>query len=194
MLQAKHIENCRLVVDRVALLDLLPKGGVIAEVGVLAGDFSEKILEVVRPGKFYLLDLFESDDWAWTGRFTAEHHQEFVTARFESLVKAGDVEVRQGNSWELLDAFPDEHFDWIYIDADHSYESVKKDLAAARLKVKPGGLIVMNDYVIADAQRGDPYGVMHATNEFCMEEGWELVYMALQEHSFNDVVLKQLER
>jgi hypothetical protein len=71
-------------------------------------------------------------------------------------------------------------------------DSVHKDLSVAGHKVVPGGILVMNDYVMYDPFLGAPYGVIHATNEFCLEHGWELVYLALQQHMFNDVALRKL--
>lgn len=39
-----------------------------------------------------------------------------------------------------------------------------------------------------------PYGVVHATNEFCVQHGWEVLWMAMQSHLFNDVVLREIQR
>lgn len=188
----RHLRNCRVVEDREILLGLLPKGCRVAEIGVLGGDFSEKILKVSAPKYLLLADLFESDDWGWTNRFAAAGHEDFVRDRFQTQLAGGQVEVRRGLSWEVLSDLPDSSFDWIYIDAGHDYESVSRDLAAARTKVIPGGYLVMNDYIMYDPNHGTQYGVVHATNEFCLEHDWEVVWLALQEHLFNDVVLRQI--
>ena len=45
-----------------------------------------------------------------------------------------------------LDIFPDHSFDLIYIDGDHAYESVKKDIQGWLPKVKHGGHIGGHDY------------------------------------------------
>jgi len=54
-----------------------------------------------------------------------------------------------------------EPIDFLYIDADHGYEGVKADLHAWVPHVKPGGLILGDDY-------GNPYykGVREAWDEF----------------------------
>lgn len=61
---------------------------------------------------------------------------------------------RQGHRcsvlWESTDnahkMLPDGHFDFVFIDAGHSYEAVRKDIANYRSKVKPGGWFGGHDY------------------------------------------------
>jgi len=63
-------------------------------------------------------------------------------------------------------AFPDPPFDFIYIDADHAYEGVVKDLAQAERKLKDDGWIVCNDYTLFSPLENIKYGVYRAVNEF----------------------------
>jgi predicted O-methyltransferase YrrM len=57
-----------------------------------------------------------------------------------------------------------EPIDYLYVDADHSYEAVRDDLAAWVPHVKPGGLILGDDYW----HRGFP-GVKRAWDEFARD-------------------------
>ena len=41
--------------------------------------------------------------------------------------------------------FADATLDFVFIDADHSYEAAKADIAAWRSKVKPGGILCGHD-------------------------------------------------
>jgi predicted O-methyltransferase YrrM len=50
-------------------------------------------------------------------------------------------------------------FDFIYIDADHNYESVKQDIQLAKKLIKPNGIIAGHDYSHGFA------GLMNAVNE-----------------------------
>ena len=43
-------------------------------------------------------------------------------------------------------AFPDGHFDWVYVDALHTRAAVLDDLRAWWPKLRPGGLISGDDY------------------------------------------------
>jgi len=43
-------------------------------------------------------------------------------------------------SIEASSLFPDDYFDWIYIDALHTYEGVRDDIQYCWPRLKPGGL------------------------------------------------------
>lgn len=47
---------------------------------------------------------------------------------------------------ELIKSFPDEYFDFVYIDGDHSYKGAKSDLINYFRKVRSGGVIAGHDY------------------------------------------------
>ena len=57
-----------------------------------------------------------------------------------------NIEFMLGHSDDLVDRFEDESFDMIYIDGDHTYEQVCKDIDNYLPKVKNGGFIGGHDY------------------------------------------------
>ena len=57
-LQQQHIEGTTLLTDRLAMLRLLPKQGVVAELGVAAGDFSRQIFDICAPSQLHLVDIW----------------------------------------------------------------------------------------------------------------------------------------
>ena len=71
----------------------------------------------------------------------------------------GYYTAKRMTSVEAAATYDDASLDFVFIDADHSYEAVKEDIIAWWPKVKPGGIISGHDY-----HMGAP-GVMNATNE-----------------------------
>jgi predicted O-methyltransferase YrrM len=64
-----------------------------------------------------------------------------------------------------LRLFPDEHFDFVFIDAAHDYASVVADIRGWLPKVKHGGILAGHDYVKGvDGERTFP-GVVQAVEE-----------------------------
>ena len=185
------LKNCIFLQNRYALLDKLPKNSLGAEVGVLAGDFSEAILNTCKPKELVLIDLFDCKDFKMKNRFDSKGNLDFVEQRFKKEIQESVVKVLQGNSWTILEMFPDNYFDWIYIDAAHDYHSVKKDLEQAHRIIKNDGLIIMNDYIMFDHISGVPYGVVQATNEFMIMKNYEMAYYAFHPQLFCDVAIRR---
>lgn len=177
-LKKEHIQNCRLLTDRDELLKCMPKRSICAEVGIAQGDCSAKILSIVNPSQLHLVD-------------NDNEYIEHARKRFSGRIDT-EVFLHYGDSFSELMKFQDDFFDWLYIDANHSYDHVKRDLDAARLKVKDKGLIVLNDYIFFDHTLFMKYGVIEAVNEFCNKYGYEILFFALQEKMFNDVALRKI--
>ena len=79
------------------------------------------------------------------------------------------VKIHRGYSLDVVGEFPDEFFDFIYIDADHTYEGVKRDLEDWYPKMKKGGVFCGHDYVnkVAKLRAGYlRFGVAQAVDEF----------------------------
>jgi hypothetical protein len=60
-LDAIHTSGCVVVPSREVLLERLPQGGIVAEVGVAEGEFSRAILQRNRPRRLHLIDLWGTD-------------------------------------------------------------------------------------------------------------------------------------
>ena len=110
---------------------------------------------------------------------------------FKEGIENGTIELHEGDSSTILSSFPDEYFDWIYIDADHAYEGVCKDIQQGYTKVKPDGMIVFNDYTNWSVCEIIPYGVTKAANEFCIANDWEVVFLALQSLGYHDIAIRK---
>lgn len=167
------VDGAVLFSDRVEALRALPKGGCVAEVGTQTGWFAERIVDRIKPRELHLFDLtFELMD---------EQRPE--------LRARSDVFIHQGNSSDMLAAIPDGHFDWIYIDGDHSHAGVERDTAVAVNKIRHDGILVFNDYTPWSIMELSDYGVMPAVNGLLASGEWRVVYLALHPHMYCDIAI-----
>jgi hypothetical protein len=163
---------------------------VCAEIGVWKGDFSARILKVVRPSKLHLID-----PWAFmTGPEYAgarygggvatdqeamdELHAE-VLRRFADEIARDVVEVHRCVPGAAAERSPDACFDWIHVDGNHLYDYVRDDLFRFDPKAKAGGLIAGDDY---GASGWWEDGVTRAVDEFVDECSYDVV--SLEAHQF----------
>lgn len=165
------------------LLEMLPKQSIGAEIGVHLGKFSARIIDIVSPKELHLIDPWEFQPssaykTAWYGgraeggQAEMDGRYQKVCTKFESNIKAKQVHIHRGYSEQMLEQFPDEYFDWIYIDGNHLYEYVKVDLEISLKKVKKGGYITGDDYGMGGWWKG---GVKKAVDEFVDHQAVELV-------------------
>lgn len=136
------------------VLSMMPRNMVVAEVGVAFGDFSRKIWDHMNPSKFYTVDVFDDSVKGMLGKnlFGEANmtHYEWYKNRFSKEIASEIVELRKGYSWECLEQFPDNYFDYVYLDAAHDYMSVSRDVEELKRVVKAGGVIQFNDYIFYD--------------------------------------------
>lgn len=195
-LEAKHLDNARLFANRkdlICSMRSILEGGVIAEVGVAQGDFSEFLLNELEPKKFVAFDIFNMHEWgtAW-GNSTTDilnnlSHLEFYRRRFAD--RGAQVIIEVGKSHLTLARYPDKSFDLIYIDADHAYPFVKKDAEIAKTKLSNSGVIIFNDYMVFDHVFGYVYGVVRAVNEMVVNDNWVVCGFALQPEMYCDIAI-----
>jgi hypothetical protein len=177
MLGDEHVRNCQVLSSRERIIQKMKKGGHVAEIGVQEGVFSRFILEDNHPAKLHLFDID-------LRRFD-------IAGRFARQIEAGQVVLHEGDSSVEVAKLPDRYFDFIYVDGDHSYEGVRRDIAASRSKIKDDGYLVFNDYTFWSPAECMMYGVVQAVNELCLAEGWELRYFALACYMYCDVALQR---
>jgi hypothetical protein len=179
VLSKLHLQHCVVVSERAVLLqDFLPKNGICCEVGTGNGKWAEQILRYSRPTKLHVIDISFAD---------------FKPEAFKSALAEGVVSLHEHDSVAALKQFPDAYFDWVYIDAQHTYEGVVRDIQAAKTKIKSDGMLVFNDYGFWSHRELMAYGVMQAVNEFCLSEGWEFICLALHPEGLHDVVIRKLK-
>ena len=167
-----QLDGAVLLNDRTEMLHRLPKGGVVCELGTYRGDFARQILDVVAPDELHLVDV------------------SFELCRRDVL---DDPRVRRHEmmTTAFLAAPGTPDFDWIYVDADHGYEAVVADIAAAQGRVKPGGLLAFNDFARIVRPGLGVFGVHQAVCEFAVEQRWPVAYFCLNGEALYDIALRR---
>ncbi len=173
-LHTSHLEHLKTLTDRNQLLENLPQQAIVAEIGVFKGDFSQAMLDQTNPVVLHLVDCWQGKD--------ALEHLEIVRQRFSNEIAVGKVRLHREKSIAALEQFPENYFDWVYLDTDHSYATTAAELVCCARVVKPGGIIAGHDYVTGNWNGGVRYGVVEAVNEFCVRENWTFKYLTAETH------------
>ena len=176
------VELMKLFNTRDEMLSLIPKHGEIAELGVFQGDFSAKLLEVCEPSELHLIDK-------WQG-FTASADQDGQNGvALQDAITAYEVlrdcYADDSRVWlhrmltSQIAQFADDYFDFIYVDADHSYDGCMADLLNAAPKVKATGFLGGHDF---DSPYVDLVGVTSAVIDFLRRHAdWQMVARTLKD-------------
>jgi hypothetical protein len=160
---------------REELIKLLPKNSVGAEIGVWKGQFSKILLDTVEPKMLYLIDPWEGDvmsgDKNGNDIVTINLDDYFISNIIPEFSFIHNCKVLKAES-NILQLFPDEHLDWVYIDGCHEYECIQHDLEVSLPKVKQGGYILGHDF------NADFFpGVVAAVNDFCRDNNLTIDYI-----------------
>lgn len=173
------MEYIKKQLSRNDILRALPNGNV-AEIGVARGEYSASILKFNNPNKLYLIDIWAEIDLSY--KDTNMPEQEIQESRFNDIKKIyhnnSAVEIIRKKSDEAAQLFDNFFFDWVYIDADHSYQGCLSDLNCYDKLVKETGYILGHDFgnII---KKG--YGVRKAVFEFIMKNNYFFTYLTLDE-------------
>jgi hypothetical protein len=168
-LRNKPIRNRK---DLPFLLCILNLRGEGAEIGVSWGAFSKILFDNSKLSKLHLIDPWISQDKEIYNDVINvdqegfdERHQ-FVTKLFKDEGKR--CRTLRMTSEEAAKEIEDNSLDFVYIDANHSYEATSQDISLWWPKVKKGGVFSGHDYT-----NGGPYnfGVKRAVDEFISGNG-----------------------
>ena len=113
-----------------------------------SGMFSEIIAVDPYKGETDNKNEYFDDDWSTIKR------DFWTNTRYFDNIK-----LIQDYSYNIINNYPNDYFDFIYIDASHEYEDVKRDIELSLPKIKKGGLIGGHDY------QSEWPGVKKAVNE-----------------------------
>lgn len=165
------------------------------ELGSHSGNYAKEILDTYQ-GRLILVDIWnKSIDGSYVDFSNQTNYKQIYNTCIDNISGYEDrCFMFRIDSKNASTFFNDESFDFVYIDANHKYEYVKKDIELWLPKVRKGGILAGHDYLMLDwysdkvyAPNGkDKYiygndgiyfgefGVNPAVDEFCKENNYEL--------------------
>lgn len=158
-----------------AQASIVPEGGVIVEIGAQFGmSASIFCMAADKSVEIYSIDLFPYD-------LMRLHRDNLVEAGYGKKLDAGYYAMRniplQGDSYELGQHWRvtaqhhgrnGHNIDLLFIDGDHSYNGVVRDIAAWTPHVKVGGVVIFHDAAPETNRNPHPlhYEVQRAIDEW----------------------------
>jgi len=153
--------------------EIIKPDSILCEIGVFTGEFANQLLKT-NPKELVLID-----PWCGISGSGDQDGNNFTTVDLPKVYEFLEFYVKQipcinlqkGYSFYVLPTFPNNYFDCIYIDGDHSYSACKVDLELSLEKIKPGGIIMGHDYEMnfEKAKNNYDFGVKRAVDEFCIK-------------------------
>lgn len=139
----------------------------ICEIGVCLGVNFDLMIKH-NPRVAVAIDSWVND--GIVGRNDVAFPQEELNKQYADFKKAmADkpfVKIYREYSFDAVKHFRDNYFDFIYIDADHTYSACLRDIKDWYPKVKKGGVLLGDDYRVAKLKTGVEFGVIRAVQTF----------------------------
>lgn len=153
-----------------------PRG---AEIGVFKGDMSACLLRGSPDLELIMVDSWEGsgaaydgDSGDWHADLTDSAQEEFMAAAERRVAFTGDrASINRGRSVDMAREVPEGSLDFVFIDADHSYQGCKADIEAWAPKLKAGGWLCGHDY---ENTAFPKFGVTQAVTEYLEKTGLSL--------------------
>lgn len=122
---------------------------IFVELGVWKGhsiSYLAKLLKDKKDIKVYAVDIFEKWDKNESVKEDVKHINQIYNTNLKNTGVREIISDIKSISWDAANLFKDNSIDFVFIDADHSYESVTKDINSWLPKIKKGGIISGHDY------------------------------------------------
>jgi Methyltransferase domain len=191
--------------DRYQLIDVVAPHPVshLVELGVFEGEFSEYCYKALHPTLHTLIDFWDYDSYSFEldgspqmaelssiyteyfggdGKKGLSDAYEKTKARFRD---AANVAILKMDIAQAAERFPDGSLDVIYLDANHTYEFVLRDLYTWFPKLRKGGLFICNDFFESASASRQNIGVIPAFTTF--SKRFDVFPLALTAGSWSDL-------
>jgi len=161
------------------------------EVGVQKGRHSEEILKALNVKELWLVDIWDEYNMLVEDQNLVLNFKEYESVVRKKFKNDERIRIIKECSVVASKSFNDYYFNFVYIDANHNYGSVKEDIEAWFPKVNKGGIICGHDY---NNEEQKWKGVEEAVNEFVKKHNLELHlgeldWWAIKDDSWKDKYL-----
>lgn len=139
-------------------------GDSFLEIGCFLGKSTKYLCDKIKSSNkkinLYVMDLFVAQEIECQSIDNVSAGEDLLEVFKNNLSEHIDnIQILKGDSLKLHTKFKENQFDFIFIDANHEYESVKEDLNNYYPKLKSGGIFAGHDYM-------EKCGVPIAVDEF----------------------------
>lgn len=183
------VAEIKRLMQRLWILEHLPKNAIGAELGVFRGHFSEFIVTNLTPKKFYMVDPWTlcGEFFGWKGQSEYFAYGALPTAfardeargRVERFTET-EVQIVEASAFDFLRqlrkdiaATKAEPLDFVYLDADHGYQFTKDILPEIASVMTPEGIIAGDDW--RKQPTAKHHGVYRAVQEFTKESNYQIM-------------------
>jgi hypothetical protein len=172
--------------DREGMIRSIGPGqvGSMVELGVWEGEFAAFCEATLKPQHYTLIDFWRYDRYSFVledapqmrelrRTYDAYFQGDPARALEDAYLKVQarfaekpNVAVMRADVAEAAQRFADGSLDLIYLDANHTYEYVLRDLLLWFPKLRPGGLFACNDFFESEVAAKQNIGVIPAWTTF----------------------------
>ncbi len=143
----------------------IPMNGIVAELGCFKGRSLASVADIIKAKNITVVAV---DPFVSGIGLEDYFKKEDVKAAFLDTMRRFDLhpQVLCMSSHEASTHFEDKYFDFVFIDAEHTYECIRQDCQDWWPKVKSGGLLAGHDVLWEAVARGlgDEFGHLVLTN------------------------------
>ena len=132
------------------MVNKFPDQSVFVEIGTWKGKsavfMAEKIKEFNKNIDFYTIDPFNGEGGGYETDTDVKNNSLLETYYKNIEPVKTYIKTLIGFSYNIALNFKDKSIDFLFIDSDHRYEEIKRDLNDWFPKIKKGGIIAGHDY------------------------------------------------
>jgi hypothetical protein len=146
------------------------------EIGIEKGKNAQTMFEIIPNLKLYGVDPYQQHPHASyahdaTLRHWDSNYLEGCKRQCLNRMKDRNFTLMQGFSENMADKLEDNSVDFVYLDADHSYDMVMLDIIKWGRKIRKGGIISGHDYYYENNKEARRAKVTQALNDYTTVHG-----------------------